>query len=236
MQKKCAQCGVSRPLQLFRRFSGRKKIMRSVCRVCDPPLTLIQMTPAQRKKEVEHGRANALVVSSMAALERAQRMGVEFTAHGLRVQAGLRRRAWDEALLRRLQREIIWADGLHDAYSLQAERWSTGTQAGLHPEFAAPWLAFLGAYAVLLRRVLHDARAALAHINRQPPPRPRLPTPEQANPHTYVFVHEVAHLRRLYGACRPIPGRRALRTPWVLEWEENSRNTTPTPTPKKGNT
>ena len=69
MEKVCEQCAQSRPLQLFRRFAGRKKIMRSVCNVCDPPRTLKQMTKRQRAGEVAHGRVNWLIVAAMERQE-----------------------------------------------------------------------------------------------------------------------------------------------------------------------
>lgn len=261
MQKICTQCEKSRPLQLFRRFSGRKKILRTICNVCDPPRTLRQMTPAQRVQEVHYGRANPLVVSSMAALERAQRYGFEVSGRSTRVQAGLRRRAWEAAILGPLQKEIYWAEELDARYGHQVSLWDTGGRAeragprqggGLHPDLAAPWRAFAQAYAPLLRRMLGDARAELARVAlgtseltprfqrgaaQQPTglrpgrgPRPRNPTPEQADPCTYILAHEIGRLRRLYAACQPIPGRRAPRSPWLLSWGDASP---PSPTGEK---
>lgn len=248
MQKICTQCEKSRPLQLFRRFSGRKKILRTICNVCDPPRTLRQMTPAQRVQEVHYGRANPLVVSSMAALERAQRYGIEVSGRSTRVQAGLRRRAWEAAILGPLQKEIAWAEELDARYGHQVSLWDTGGRAeragprqggGLHPDLAAPWRAFTQAYAHLLRRMLGDARAELARValgtsELTPDPRtglrPRNPTPEQADPCTYALAHEIGRLRRLYAACQPIPGRRAPRSPWLLSWGDTSP---PSPTGEK---
>lgn len=237
MQKICTQCEKSRPLRLFRRFSGRKKILRTICNVCDPPRTLRQMTPAQRVQEVHYGRANPLVVSSMAALERAQRYGIEVSGRSTRVQAGLRRRAWEEAILGPLQKEITWAEELDARYGHQMALWADpGPRqgGGLHPDLAAPWRAFTQAYAHLLRRMLGDARAELARVELTPDPRtglrPRNPTPEQADPCTYALAHEIGRLRRLYAACQPIPGRRAPRSPWLLSWGDTSP---PSPTGEK---
>lgn len=244
MEKICTQCEKSRPLQLFRRFSGRKKIMRTLCNVCDPPRTLKQMTPRQRQNEIAWGRAHPLVVTSMAALERAKLYGVQVSGRSARIQAGLRRRAWEEVILGPLQREIAWAQELHARYTHQVSLWDApGPRqgGGLHPDLAAPWLAFTGAYALLLQRMLADARAELARAELAPDPhtglRARNPTPAQADPCTYALAFEIGRLRRLYVACQPIPGRRAPRSPWLLSWGASApsptgEKTSPTSTPK----
>jgi hypothetical protein len=228
MEKVCEQCAQSRPLQLFRRFAGRKKIMRSVCNVCDPPRTLKQMTKRQRAGEVAHGRVNWLIV---AAMERQEHDAYRNSQAGtsLLTQRRLRREAWAEAILTPLQKELTWAESMRDRYTHQLSLWEhprpgIRERFPLHPDYGRPWLAFFIYYAEVLRRMLDGARAEYARAAIAPHPdtglRPRNPTPEQADPCTYVFAHEIGRLRRLYAVCQPIPGRRTSRSPWLHSWEK----------------
>lgn len=228
MEKVCAQCAQSRPLQLFRRFSGRKKIQRSVCNVCDPPRTLKQMTKKQRANEVAHGRVNWLIVAAMERQERDEFRGKQATT-ALLTQRRLGREAWAEAILTPLQKELTWAESMRDRYTHQLALWEhprpgIRERFPLHPDYGRPWLAFFTYYAEVLQRMLDGARAEYARAELTIDPdtgmRRRRPTPEQADPCTYVLAHEIGRLRRLYAVCQPIPGRRTSRSPWLHSWEK----------------
>lgn len=205
MNQTCPECGVSRPLSLFRRWRGRKRSLLRVCRVCKPDRRLSEMSPKERINAAAAGRPGAHVAVVLAMNQRE----ADHLRYSVRPQQALaqhrraRRVAWRDALGERLAKEHAWVVRCLGAVC-------AARAAGL-PE-AHAWAEFFSAY----RGVLADMRQRIALKHVEPGPR-RLLVDEVA-PASHVSRSTLLRLRLLYSACRPFPGRRLYRDPWFLEW------------------
>lgn len=204
-EKTCSECGARRALALFRRWRGNKRGLHSVCNVCKPEKNLSEMSAKERINAVAAGRPRAQLAVVLAMNQR----DADHLRYSVRPQRALsqhreaRRVAWREALGERLFNEQEWVDGaLASALAAHA--------AGI-PEGHA-WAEFFSAY----REVLVDLRQRIAVKHLEPGPR-KLRMGD-ADPATHVSRSTLMRLRLLYGACRPIPGRKMYRDPWCLSW------------------
>lgn len=201
----CPQCGVMRLIKDFRRWRGSKRVLHDVCNTCEPDRKLSEMTPEQRLRAVEadRPRARLFVVEAMNDAEQMARRHAT-SRERLAYHAKERRRAWREAIGERLAREHDWAKAsLWRARTLSAQGFAQG----------AAWEEFFLSYEQVLR--LMRERIEVLSKKKYAPIKP---TMEQCDPCHYADASTRASLRRMYSACRPIPGRRLYRDPWCLTW------------------
>jgi len=228
----CPACGVPMRLNHFRRWAstpaGDKRMLHDVCNACEPERTLSEMTPEQRLRAVDadHPRARLLVVENMTDAERARALTSQkgrkrsqlLARHGQE-----RRRAWREAIGARVSAEHEWATRTLESMRLAAlgagPVRSTAPSAlqtqALAQTYALAWQEFFTAYVQVLKLMKTRIHALSTKAYS-----PVKPTPEQVDPRYYADANTRASLRRLYGACRPLPNRRLMRDPWCLSWEE----------------
>jgi hypothetical protein len=186
------------------------------------------MTPEQRMRAVEadRPRARLVVVENMNDAERARALtSLKGRKRGelLARHAQERRRAWREAIGARVSAEHEWATRTLESMRLAAlgagPVRSTAPPAlqtqELVQAYAQSWVEFFTAYVQVLK--LMKTRIHTLSTKAYSPVKP---TPEQADPRHYADANTRASLRRLYGACRPLPNRRLMRDPWCLSWEE----------------
>lgn len=203
-QRECPLCREHRPLVDFRRMAGSKRVLHRICNVCDPEKKLSEMTPAQRLRAMEnkYPRALAHIVERMNERDQAAARAGQSLAAARRHQS-IRSKAWHEALLTPLSRELAWAqDALRSAQGADSRY---------------GWAAFFEGYVSVLkdaqRQALQQLKARQHRVAA-----PVLPPPEDVDIHTYVFPESIAALRKAYAVCKPIPGRRMYRDPWCLSW------------------
>ena len=217
----CPQCGAMRLIKDFRRWRGGKRVLHDVCNACDPERALSEMTPKQRMRAVEadRPRARLVMVENMNDAER-QAHRLATSRERLAYHAKERRKAWREGIGARVADEHEWAQralgvaermaGVVDGYSpAMPNRRLAAPQAGAW----AAWVEFFRSYVQVLR--LMRERIDVLAKQKYAPIRP---TAEQCDPCTYADASTRTSLRLLYGACRPIPGRKMYRDPWCLSW------------------
>lgn len=226
----CPVCRVQMRLNHFRRWvstpAGDKRMLHDACNTCDPERTLSEMTPTQRLRAVEadHPRARLMVVENMNDAERSRALtSLKGRKRGelLARHAQERRRAWREAIGARVSAEHEWATRTLESMRLAAlgagPVRSTAPSAlqsqELAQTYAQSWVEFFTAYVQVLK--LMKTRIHTLSNKAYSPIRP---TPEQSLPDHYADANTRTSLRLLYGACKPLPGRRLMRDPWCLSW------------------
>jgi hypothetical protein len=209
-EKTCSRCGETRTLHFFRRWKGRKRAVHAVCSVCQPEKKISEMTPKERVNASAAGRPRAHIAVVLAMNQRE----ADKLRYTIRPQQALsqhratRRAAWRDTLGKRLVDEHAWATS-----ALASARRACAD--GL-PEGPA-WAAFFSAYADVLMGIRQTI--AMKHYE----PGPRKLTMDEADPASHIpnAAATLNRLRLLYGACRPIPGRRTYRDPWFLTWGDS---------------
>lgn len=217
----CPQCGVLRLLKDYRRWRGGQRVLHALCNTCDPEKRFSEMTPTQRMRAVDADRPGArlLVIENMNDAEQMARRHAT-SRERLAYHAKERRKAWREAIGKRVADEHAWAlralsvaermAGVVDGYSPVMPN---SRLAAPHAGAWAAWVEFFRSYAQVLR-LMRERIDVLAKKKYAPVK----PTPEQCDPCYYADASTRASLRRLYSACRPIPNRRMYRDPWCLSW------------------
>jgi hypothetical protein len=187
----------------FRRWRGGKRVLHDVCNACDPEKALSEMTPKQRMRAVEadRPRARLVMVENMNDAEQMERRHAT-SRERLAYHAKERRKAWREGIGARVADEHEWAQR---ALSVAERMAGVGAWAA--------WVEFFRSYVQVLR-LMRERIDVLAKQKYAPVK----PTPEQCDPCYYADASTRASLRLLYGACRPIPGRKMYRDPWCLSW------------------
>lgn len=188
----CPGCGRTLRLHEFRKWWGGKRTLRTLCLQCEPEKSLAAMTPEERITALDNQRPYVTPMR-VARLNEAE-------AVDQRV-----RRVKSATLRHKAQRTRNWAPVLR---ALQAEH----TWAQQHAQFpgSPAWGEFFEAYAAALSDAIRRVRTISTGTGRL------TPLPEQAEPMHWLHEVTVNSLRRLYGACAPIPGRRLYRDPMFL--------------------
>lgn len=189
----CPGCDRALRLHEFRKWWGRKRLLRTLCIACEPERSLEDMTPEERERAVDNQRAYATPMR-VARLNEAE------------VQAERRRRSSGAKRRHSLARTQAWAPTLR---VLRAER--AWCQKNLLVPASPAWAAFFAAYSTALSDALRKAMVA----KRQSSSTTTVPQPR-----AFLYPETYRRLRELYGQCRPLPGRRMYRDPLCLSWGE----------------
>lgn len=192
----CPGCNATHPLAHFRKWWGRKRILRTLCRVCEPEKPLESMTPGERLHALDSQRpfATPTRIANLNAADVAAK-AARARAKGEKNAASRRIRAW-APLIRALNEE---------------KRWAHKNQYAPH---SPAWDVFFEAYEAALTDAVRRATQKRNQTTRIEP------RPEEAHPTHWLYPETMRSLLRLYGACVPPPGRKSYRDPAFLEWGE----------------
>lgn len=192
VQATCPGCARTLPLREFRKWWGSKRLLRTLCRVCEPEKTLEELTPEQRQQALDNERAYA----TPARVERLNE--ADAMAQRQRRSTGAKRRhkearmqAWTP-MLHIFRTELDWCRKGKLAKYLSPER-----------------LVFFEAYEAALNAALHLAKHKRATSTS---------TTQVPHPKEFMFPETRASLARLYAACAASRGRRLSRDPVFLDW------------------
>lgn len=192
VQATCPECGITRPLREFRKWWGSKRLLRTLCRVCEPEKTLEELTPEQRQQALDNERAYA----TPARVERLN--DADAMAQRQRRSTGAKRR-------HSAARTQAWAPMLH-IFRMELDWCRKGKLAKyLSPER----LVFFEAYEAALTDALSRAKTKRANSTS---------TTQVPHPKEFMFPETRASLARLYAACAASRGRRLSRDPVFLDW------------------
>ena len=190
----CPGCNATHPLVHFRKWWGRKRLLRTLCRVCEPEKPLESMNPGERLHALDHQRPFA-TPTRIANLNAADS------------EAQKRRRSTGATRRHSAERTRAWAPLLKELR--QEQGWAIRNQITPH---SPAWAAFFEAYEAAITDAI---RRVLKHKGQTSRIEPR---PEEAHPTHWLYPETMRSLLRLYGACVPPPGRKGYRDPAFLEW------------------
>ncbi len=198
VQATCAGCLRTHPLAHFRKWWGKRRILRTLCRVCEPEKPLEAMTPGERIHALDHQRPFA-TPTRIARLNDAD------------IEAQKHRRAMGAKRRHSAERTRAWAPLLKALN--QEKAWAFKNQITPH---SPAWARFFEAYEASLKD-------AIQRVLKQKGQTTRIePRPEEAHPTHWLFPETMRSLLRLYGQCVPPPGRKGYRDPAFLTWGETS--------------
>ncbi len=194
VQATCPGCGITRPLPQFRKWWGKKLILRSLCKQCEPEKALEDMTPEERIHAVDHQRPFA-TPTHIARLntQDAETQARRRSTGAKRRHSAARTRAW-APLLKALNEE---------------RRWAIKNQITPH---SPAWATFFEAYEAALSDAVRRATNQKHQTTRTEP------TLEENTPTRWLYPETMRSLLRLYGQCVPPPGRKGYRDPAFLTW------------------
>ena len=196
VQATCPECGITRPLREFRKWWGSKRLLRTLCRKCEPEKSLKDMTPEERLTALDNQRAYVTPLR-VEKLNEADRIAKRMARSGVmsRIKKSERLRSW-ALVLRLLRDERAWC------------RRNQITPA------SEEWEDFFKAYEVALTSALH--RLGLIKSKRTP-------SEAEAQPGHWLYPETCARLREMYSRCPVVRGRRLYRDPGFLEWRANAQ-------------
>lgn len=192
VQATCPECGITRPLRDFRKWWGGKRLLRTLCCVCEPEKSLEELTPVQRQQALDSQRSYA-TPTRIANLKES-----EAQAQRQRRSTGAKRRH-SEA------RTQAWAPMLH-IFRTELDWCRKGKLAKL---LSPERLVFFEAYESALNAALQLAKHKRAHSTS---------TTLVPEPKEFMFPETRASLARLYAACAASRGRKLSRDPVFLDW------------------
>lgn len=204
----CPVCQRTQPLRQFRRVHRGKSRLCHVCNTCDPPKTLKQMTKRERLNAIAttHKHYSPTYILSISDREREHHNASVRPAKALRQWAKARRLGWEEAVLGRMKNEMHWARQAIQRYAKNQNKYGSR-------------ITFLGQYWTTLKNIREQMETESKRFNT-----PTIPTPDQANPRTYITKEEYHDLKTNYATHYhlEIPGTRftPAREPWFLSWQE----------------
>lgn len=219
----CEKCGRTFLLVHFRRWHGGKRQLFLTCNACKPELAFNEMTKLQQQEAIQAGRINPLVAQTYQITtedrRRARLSGIQ-----LRRRTAERRKGWDEVLFNPIRAELTWAGHALNTcvrgQQMQAQYLPDVPPTPAVAAIYARWQEFFESYIGVLKDMRYRARSRLGiarggKLN---------PTPEELSPTTYVFPETLGALRRMYSECRPLPGRKPFREPWLISWKTGGQN------------
>lgn len=194
VQATCPGCGRTLRLHEFRKWWGKKRILRSLCAVCEPEKSFEAMTPTERLHAVDNQRpfATPTRMHNQNAADIKAKVQRNLAKADKRVKSK-RNEAW-APLLRELRQEKAWC--VRNQITPAAPEWGT----------------FFEAYEAALTDALRKVLKHKGQITRIEP------TPLECEPMRWLYPETLASLRRLYGACPVVRGRRLYRDPLCLSW------------------
>jgi len=207
----CPVCQRTQPLRQFRRVHRGKSRLCHVCNTCDPPKTIKRMTKRERLNAIAttHKHISAAYILGISDREKAHHDASVRPAKALRQWAKARRDGWNEAVLKQMKLEMHWVRQAIQRYARNQNKYG-------------PRITFLAQYWTALRNIREQMEVESKRFNT-----PTKPTPEQANPRTYITKEEYSELRRSYAdkyhtTNTEIPGTRfaPAREPWLLSWQD----------------
>ena len=182
VQATCPECARTLPLRDFRKWWGTKRLLRTLCRVCEPEKTLEELTPEQRQHALDNQRAYA-TPTRIANLNEAE------------ADATRRRRSTGAKRRHSAARTQAWAPMLH-IFRTELDWCRKGKLAKyLSPER----LVFFEAYEAALTDALSRAKTKRAASSS---------TTQVPHPKEFMFPETRASLARLYAAGAASRGRR----------------------------
>lgn len=205
----CPVCQRTQPLRQFRRIRRGKSRLHTLCNTCDPPKTLKQMTKRERLNALAttHKHISPTYVLSISDREKAHHDASVRPAKALRQWARARRVGWDEAVLKKMKKELHWARKAMQRYARNQEKYGER-------------IKFLGKYWTTLKYIREQMEVESKRFNT-----PTIPTPDQANPRTYITKEEYHDLKTNYAVQYLIPGAYPAREPWFLSWQDPEEQT-----------
>lgn len=195
VQATCPECGITRPLREFRKWWGSKRLLRTLCRVCEPEKSLEELTPEQRQQALDNQRAYATPtrVANLNANE---------------ADATRRRRSTSAKRRHSVARTQAWAPLLH-IFRTELD-WCRKGRLGKYA--TQPHQDFFDAYEAALTDALARAKAKRGNSTS---------TSQVPPPEAFMFPETRASLARLYAATSAAGKRRLSRDPAFIEWERN---------------
>lgn len=192
----CAGCNRTLRLHEFRKWWGSKRLLRTLCRKCEPEKSLKDMTPEERLTALDNQRAYVTPLR-VEKLNEADRIAKRMARSGVatKIKKSERLRSW-ALVLRLLRDERAWC------------RRNQVTPA------SEEWEDFFKAYEVALTNALY--RLGLIKSKRTP-------SEAEAQPGHWLYPETCARLREMYSRCPVVRGRRLYRDPGFLEWRANAQ-------------
>ena len=210
----CPVCQRTQPLRQFRRIHRGKSRLCHVCNTCDPPKTIKRMTKRERLNAIAttHKHISAAYILGISDREKAHHDASVRPAKALRQWAKARRDGWNEAVLKQMKKELYWVRQAIRRYVQKQEKYGERIKV-------------LAQYWTVLNNIREQMEVESKRFNT-----PTKPTPDQANPRTYITKEEYSELRRSYAnkyhttnqTNAEIPGTRfaPAREPWFLTWQD----------------
>lgn len=194
VQATCPGCGTTLRLHEFRKWWGKRRILRTLCKACEPEKALEDMTPDERLHALDNQRpfATPVRIARLNAEDAAAKVA-RARARGEKNATSRRIRAW-APLLKALNQERAWA-----------------IKNQITPHSPA-WATFFESY----EAALSDAIRRATQTRNQT--RSITLNATQAEPTRWLYPETMRSLLRLYGQCVPPPGRKSYRDPAFLEW------------------
>lgn len=207
----CPVCQRTQPLRQFRRVHRGKSRLCHVCNTCDPPKTIKRMTKRERLNAIAttHKHISAAYILGISDREKAHHDASVRPAKALRQWAKARRDGWNEAVLKQMKLEMHWVRQAIQRYAKNQNKYGER-------------IKFLAKYWTALKNIREQMEVESKRFNT-----PTKPTPEQANPRTYISKEEYHDLKTSYAdkyhtTNTEIPGTRfhPAREPWLLSWQD----------------
>ncbi len=194
VQATCPGCGRTLRLHEFRKWWGKKRILRSLCTACEPEKSFEAMTPTERRQAVDNQRpyATPMRMHNQNAADIKAKVQRNLAKADKRVKSK-RTQAW-APLLRELRQEKAWC--------------VRNRITPASPEWAVFFEAYETALTDALRKVIKH-KGQTARIE---------PTPAEQEPMYWLYPETRLSLRRLYASCPVVRGRRLYRDPLCLSW------------------
>lgn len=207
----CEGCDRTLRLAHFRKWWGDKRLLRTLCDVCEPQKKLAEMSPEERANAVASGRANPDVVQRINethSVRQAARTSSNRSQGRLRANNRLRRINWGRAIVHTLNVERAWAE--RNLQNPASDEWERFFEA-----YARALRAALERINVYLRSAARGmSRANLGGRNSTP----LKPTMEDVDFRRWVFPETLQRLKNLYSACPIMRGRKPYREPALVRW------------------
>jgi hypothetical protein len=194
VQATCPGCDNTLPLRDFRKWWGKKRILRSLCIACEPEKSFEAMTPTERRQAVDNQRpyATPMRMHRQNAADIKAKVQRNLAKADKRVKSK-RTQAW-APLMRELRQEKAWC------------------ARNLITPASPEWATFFEAYETALNDALRKVMKHKGQTSRIEP------TPAEQEPMHWLYPETRLSLRRLYALCPVVRGRRLYRDPLCLSW------------------